>query len=203
MKGLYTFNAPSALLYRSSVIREADPFYPGSGSSADTAACLTVLKHWDFGFVHKILSFERVHDESITSRLALVNSFLLDRIEFLLRYGVGVLTDLEQKDRLEELLEEYYKYLAVGIIHVRGRSFWEFHLSRLNKLGLALSWRRLAIATATKVLELALNPQQTARKLIRACKYAVAHTVVVIVSGFAKSPKANRWDPPRVESSND
>ena len=167
LNGRYTFGAPSALLYRASVVRETDPFFPGLGCSADSAACLAVLRCWDFGFVHKILSFERVHEGSITSHLATRNSFLLDRIDFLLRYGQYFLSGAEQNERLDALLGEYYRYLAVAVVNFRERSFWDYHRTRLNEIGLTFSKRRMAKATVVKLLELGLNFQQTACKVTR------------------------------------
>ena len=44
-------------------------FFPGSAPSADLAACLNCLKESDFGFVHQILSFERIHDEALSAKV--------------------------------------------------------------------------------------------------------------------------------------
>lgn len=161
----YTFNAPSALLYRTAIVKGSNPFFPGSRCSADAAACLTVLRDWDFGFVHQILSFERVHEESITARLIEVNSFLLDRIEFLLNYSDEILSSTEIASRLEVLLDDYYKYLAVAAIHVKGQSFWRYHSDRLAAIGLEISKWKLAKATLSKVLDLGLNLKLTSDKL--------------------------------------
>jgi len=167
LNGHYTFGAPSALLYRADIVKQTDPFFTGSGSSADTAACLAVLRHWDFGFVHKILSFERVHDECISSHVATLNCFLLDRIEFLLTYGQYFLRGVEQEERLEALLTKYYKDLAVAIVNFREREFWDYQRARVSAMGLALSKRRIATATLAKLMELGLNLQQTASKIAR------------------------------------
>ena len=58
-----SFWTPSTVLYRASLVRATDAFFPGSAPSADLEACLNCLKQSDLGFVHQILSFERVHDE--------------------------------------------------------------------------------------------------------------------------------------------
>jgi hypothetical protein len=167
LNGHYTFGAPSALLYRAIIVRETDPFFPGPGSSADTAACLAVLRDWDFGFVHKILSFERVHDQCISSHVATLNCFLLDRIEFLLRYGQYFLREVERKERLDTLLTEYYACLATGIVNFRGREFWEYQRARISAMGLKLSKGKITKATLAKLVELSLNLQQTVGKIRR------------------------------------
>jgi glycosyltransferase involved in cell wall biosynthesis len=203
MSGNYTFNAPSALLYRSSVVRETDPFFPGSGTSADTAACLVVLRRWNFGFVHKILSFERIHVESITSQVATVNAFLLDRIEFLLKYGKDVLSEVEQSSRLESLLSQYYNYLAVAVVHFRGRELWEYHLSRLKQIGLALSWWRLVKASMAKLIELGLNVQETGSRLIRYVSARNAYAEAKAANIVGDLTSSGNWTGSQIGSSNE
>src|SRR4029077_19577175 len=66
--GPYIFGSPTSLLYRSDLIRRAKAFYPHSGPHADTTACYQSLQHSDFGFVHQILTYTRIHPSSQTSR---------------------------------------------------------------------------------------------------------------------------------------
>jgi hypothetical protein len=173
MLGHYTFGAPSSLLYRSSIVRETEPFFPRTAASADTAACLSLLRHSDFGFVHRILSFERVHAESITSSLVTVNSFLLDRIEFLLKDGRHFLDAAEKDDRLNFLLREYYRDLAAAAVRFREKAYWDYHRARLDEIGLAFSKSRMAKATLSTLLELSLNFDQTARRIARRFRRSV------------------------------
>ena len=90
-----SFWTPSAVLYRASIVRATDDFFPGSAPSADVEACLNCLKHNDLGFVHQILSFERIHDEMITAKTAdtlKMDSMVLDRIRILIEFGPEFLT---------------------------------------------------------------------------------------------------------------
>src|SRR5262249_45347355 len=72
-----SFFAPSVVLYRASLVRSAQAFFPGTASSADLSACLNCLLSSDLGFVHQILSFERIHAESDTARGRQMDSYLL------------------------------------------------------------------------------------------------------------------------------
>ena len=64
--GPEVMGAPSAVLYRSEVIRKREDFFPGTAPSADAAVYYEILRDWDFGFVHQILSFESVHNGNYT-----------------------------------------------------------------------------------------------------------------------------------------
>jgi glycosyltransferase involved in cell wall biosynthesis len=152
--------APSANLYRSSLIRSGDPFFPGTRNSADAEACLACLQHCDFGFVHQILSFERLHDESVTANSE-SDSYLLDRIELLREYGPIFLTKKEMENRLEEMLHYYYSALAAALINRRGKEYWKLHKLRLAAIEMQLYDARLGKAVVTKFLDLLLNPKQT------------------------------------------
>lgn len=164
---IYSFGTPSNVLYRSALIRSRQPFYPGSAPNADLAACLICLQTCNFGFVHQILSFERVHDAQASNRLRELNSFLMDQIEFLRQFGPIYLNKEEIADRWEELLHEYYACLASGICNFRGREFWSFHRRRMRALGYPISASRLTIAASMKFADLLFNPKRTLTTILR------------------------------------
>src|SRR5262249_45453999 len=93
--GPYVFGSPTSLLYRSDLVRAREKFYPNSSPHADASACYESLKHTDFGFVHQVLSYERIHAEAISSHCRALNthdsSFLYDLVE----YGPHYLTSEE------------------------------------------------------------------------------------------------------------
>jgi len=162
-----SFGTPSAVLYRSELVRSHDPFYPGSLPNADLAACLAHLRVADFAFVHQILSYERIHSEAMSADLREVNSFLLDRIQFLHDYGPTYLKDEEIENRKEELLRELYRHLAVGVVNLRGKRLWSYYHRRLDAIGSPLSGARTAGAVCMKLADLLFNPKQTLEKIRR------------------------------------
>jgi glycosyltransferase involved in cell wall biosynthesis len=164
------FWTPSTVLYRASLVRANDVFFPGCAPSADLEACLNCLKQSDLGFVHQILSFERIHDEATTARVAEMNSQLLDRMRILLEFGPEFLSPSERDSRLDEQLSEYFDELAVGSINFRGRKFWRLHQAGLDELGYTIYNRRFAKAIVAKSLDLMLNPKATTEKVVRRVK---------------------------------
>jgi hypothetical protein len=164
------FWTPSTVLYRASLVRATDPFYPGAAPSADLEACLKCLKESDLGFVHQILTFERIHDEATTAKVRRLNSQLLDRLRILLEFGPEFLAPDERERRLDQQLAVYYHVLAVGCFNFREREFWSVHRKGLDELGYSIYNPRLAKAIAAKFLDLTLNPKATTEKIVRRVK---------------------------------
>jgi glycosyltransferase involved in cell wall biosynthesis len=161
------FGAPSTFLYRSALLRSHKPFYPGSLPNADLAACLMCLQGADFAFVHQILSYERIHGEALSTNISELNGFLIDRIQFLHEYGPMYLKCEEIKSRREELLRELYRNLAVAVVNLRGKKFWDYQRERLEALGCPIYCVRMAGAICTKLADLLFNPKQTLEKILR------------------------------------
>ena len=185
------FWVPSSVLYRASLVKATDMFFPGSASSADLEACLNCLKQSDLGFVHQILSFERIHDEAITARVAEMNSQLLDRMRILLEFGPEFLSTSERDSRLEEQLSKYFDVLAVACFNFRRREFWRLHKQGLGELGYTIYDRRFAKAIVAKALDLMLNPKATTEKVVRRVRSRGTTTSLKTV-GSSRRPDASR-----------
>lgn len=152
---------PTANLFRSSLVRSADAFFPGSRPTADASACLRCLQCADFGIVPQILSFERIHGGQITAESRKLASYVLDRIELLLEYGPVYLSQSELQGRFEELTAKHYTILAGALVRFEERAFWRYHRMRLTELGLPFYSFRLARATLMQLLDVLLNPKQS------------------------------------------
>jgi glycosyltransferase involved in cell wall biosynthesis len=161
------FFVPSTVLYRASMVRAKDDFFPGSAPGADVDAVLNCLKESDLGFVHQILSFERVHDEATTVKIGKTHEQWLDALRTLIEFAPDFLTEAEQRRRVDEWLSVYFEKLAVGCVNLRGRQYWSLHRNGLSELGFSIYDRRLVRAVVEKVLDLVLNPKATAEKVGR------------------------------------
>jgi glycosyltransferase involved in cell wall biosynthesis len=183
------FGAPTGLLYRSSLLRSHDPFYPGSLPNADFAACLVCLKDADFAFIHQILSYERIHAEALSSGIRNMNGFLIDRLQFLREYGPEYLEPGQIAGREKELLHDLYNTLAVAAVNLRGRQFWSYQRRRLGAIGYSIDGVRVARAVCMKLMDLLLNPKQTLEKIIRRAEDLQSVQPLVLgelTSGFQK-----------------
>ena len=165
--GPYVFGSPTSLLYRSDLVRQEAEFYPNASPNADTSACYKCLRQTDFGFVHQVLSYERIHDEAVSSSCRSLNSYESSRLNDLLNYGPSFLSAEELNTRSREILAKYYWFLGISVFHFRDKEFWNYHKERLGEAGFRLSYLRVAEAAGKKFLDLLLNPKQTVEKVFR------------------------------------
>jgi glycosyltransferase involved in cell wall biosynthesis len=165
-----SFWTPSTVLYRASLIRSEHAFFPGSAPSADLEACLNCLRRSDLGFVHQILSFERIHDEAVTAKVREMNSQVLDRLRILIEFGPTFLGQAERESRMEEQLSGYYRMLAVACFNFRKSEFWRLHKAGLAELGYSIYSPRFAGAIVAKFLDLTLNPKATMERILKRVK---------------------------------
>lgn len=168
MGKVYPFSRPSSLLIRTDVIRKRETFYNESKLHADVEVLYEILRDYDFGFVHQVLTFIREHDNSVSSNKALpVNMFLLSNLEMLIDFGAEYLTPTEYEQRCKEKFKEYYRFLARSLFRLREKDFWKFHRNGLYNIGHQLSTWRLLSAT---LKELVGNAGSSVKTILSAIK---------------------------------
>jgi glycosyltransferase involved in cell wall biosynthesis len=158
---------PTSNLYRADLVRSTDAFFPNETTEADVSACLKHLQSSDFGFVHQVLSHERLHKASATTTAWSLNAYLPARLSDCVTYGPVYLTPTELENRAQELLEEYYRFLALCAFQFRDKAFWDYHKRRLSEIGYPLDWRKLSKAVSVKSIDLALNPKHSIELLLK------------------------------------
>jgi len=162
---VYPFWSPSVLLIRSSVIRDANPFYREAGLHADVDAMYIMLRDLDFGFVHQVLTYVRHHASSMTAKDARhANTQRLSRIKLLVTHGGEFLDAETYRRRLEALLTAYYETLG-SLYPVRcGKEFWDYQRSQMLELGMRFSYLRFWGSLLNDFVE---NPRRTIRRFVR------------------------------------
>jgi glycosyltransferase involved in cell wall biosynthesis len=108
--GPYVTGAPTALMYRSSVVRDRDPFFSDDFEHADTEAAYAVMTQWDVGFVHQLLTFARRQPGARTDWAGDVSTYLPENIRFLRRYGPEALEPEVYRRRLRKELKRYVRF---------------------------------------------------------------------------------------------
>ena len=100
---VYPFRRPTSLLIRSNLIRRHESFYDEAYIHSDVAVCYEILRDNDFGFVHQVLTFMRVHDQSVTSTAVMpLNEVIVNNLDLLCRYGPVFLSPEQHQERLKE-----------------------------------------------------------------------------------------------------
>ncbi|HJZ64168.1 MAG TPA: glycosyltransferase family 2 protein [Candidatus Acidoferrum sp.] len=173
MNGPYVFGTPTSILYRADLVRKEQLFYPNSTAEADTSACLKNLRNSDFGFVHQVLSYERVHQAQITATSKNLNAYLSSQIGDLIEYGQWYLTAEELAWRLKKMIADYYKFLAVSAFSLREKKFWDYHIKRLKEIGYPFQPVRLVLAMVANLVDLLLNPKRTLENWVMSHAWAL------------------------------
>jgi glycosyltransferase involved in cell wall biosynthesis len=164
--GPYVFGTPSSLLYRSDLVRKSAAFFPNSSPHADTSACYKWLMDCDFGFVHQVLSYARIHSASQTSKSLRFGTIIRAQISDLDEYGRHYLTPEEFNKHKADLINWYYSWLVRRVYEHRGdKEFWDIQKTGLRELGLTFSPARLCKAAALRAIEAMGSPRLAFRKL--------------------------------------
>jgi hypothetical protein len=125
------------------------------------------LQNTDFGFVHQVLSYERIHGKAMSAECRALNAYTPSLLCDLIEYGPTCLKAGELEKRLEDVLDDYYEFLGTSVFHGRDKAFWNYHKKRLDDSGHPFSGIRLAKAVCAKLLDLVFNPKRTAEKVLR------------------------------------
>lgn len=168
--GIFVFGSPTTVMYRSSLVRKQQPFYEESRLHEDTEKCMQILEHWDFGFVHQVLSCLRVDNESVSSAFRNFQPEVLDRYIIVQRYASVFLEEDESAALRKKSKAVYYHVLASEAIQLRKLAFWRYHKDGLETLGEALDWSYLALQIGRELLWMAVNPGSTALRALRSWK---------------------------------
>jgi glycosyltransferase involved in cell wall biosynthesis len=171
--GPYVFGSPTSLLYRADLIRRSKAFYPHSNPHADTTACYESLEHSDFGFVHQVLAYARIHADSQTSKSLKFGTYQLALMGDLTRFGPKYLSPVELKQRLEYYLESYYRVVvSVLLERVGNKEFLDEQKAALQQIGLRFSFAKLMKTALRMAIGILLRPGVAIKKISSAKRNA-------------------------------
>ena len=162
----YVFGTPTSILIRSDLVRASESFYNESNIHADSEVCCKLLTRGDFGFVHQVLTYTRVRENSMTSFSQRYNTYLLGILDRLVTFGPTFLSQEELSARLKDHLATYYQYLADSVFAFREKEFWAYHRAKMKSAGHPLSLLRLLTAVCSKAMNCLLNPKRTVEGLL-------------------------------------
>lgn len=170
INNMYVFGAPTNLLYRSDLIRKNKPFFPHNLPHADASACYKYLQYDDFGFVHEVLSIERIHNQQESTKLAKLSTTYVTDIQIFLEYGPIYLSEREFETKKNEILDHYYRWLGASVLKMKHKEFWKYHTSSFRSLGFPIPWRKVLRGTLDEILEEIRNPKVAYQKFIIALR---------------------------------
>lgn len=164
--GNHFFGIPTSVLYQAAFVRKPT-FYPNSRSHADISIFYECLHDKGLGFIHQVLTFERVHQEALTADAKRLSSYAGSHLLDVHEYGPLYLTKDELAKRLVDLERDYYRLLANGVVHLEGKRFWKYHTRVLQECGSQLNVAKLSRAVFLQLVDLLGNPKLTLKKALR------------------------------------
>ena len=139
----HVFGSPTSTLLRADLVRKRPTFYNEQNIHCDQEACIDLLQESDFGFVHKVLTFTRRHNEAATATTRRLETHRLGYLKTLKRYGPVFLTNQAFEKRWNRVITNYYRYLSVRVFQAKSKEFWTYQKAELANLGEPFKLRRL------------------------------------------------------------
>jgi glycosyltransferase involved in cell wall biosynthesis len=167
LEKLYVFGSANTVLYRADLIRDRKSFYNPANIHADTEVCFDLLRTSDFGFVHQVLTFTRVRPASLREMSKDLQTDLPGTLQTLSAYGRNFLNADELESLLRRHVRSYYQFLGKSWLLGREKNFWTYHRKRLSDSRIGYSRLRLLTGVLTVILQSALSPGRTLKKLLR------------------------------------
>ena len=159
--------APTSNMVRSNLVRSRKPFYPTGYLHADLAAYYDLLKDCDFGFVHEVLAFSRMHEDSITTTVAERNQTILrEGLLMLQNYGPYFFAPDELAEVERSYLRRYYRSLVRGAVTRRSPDYVKYHLAGLQLANRSPSPIDLLRAAGAEFTLSLLHPSKVVRHFI-------------------------------------
>ena len=167
--GIQIFGSQTTVMYRSSLVRNHNPFYDVSVPYADLKKCMEILERWDFGFVNQVLSFSSPligSVPSVSSARLQFRPFESDRYVIVQQYASQFLERSEATSVRKESKRVYYWILAEEALHLRKSGFWQYQRARLKVVNEKVDWPYLALKMTSALLWLVCNPGLTTVRLL-------------------------------------
>lgn len=164
---IQVFGSQTSVMYRSEAVRRLAPFFDEESLASDRDVCLRILREYDFGFVHQVLTFTRTDNESITSGIVGFKPYGLHSLILLHKYGREVLSPSEYEACWKRAQRDYFRFLGVQALRGREPAFWNYHSRGLEAIGYRLTAQRRARLASVALLDAMGNPKASIERLAR------------------------------------
>ncbi len=123
------------LLYRADVFAMRDPFFDANYNGIDTEACLFLLTHVDWACTTEILSWTRVHDQSLSHKVMHLGAkHFSDWFRYVQKYGRWAMDSDDYRRHLRAFQRYYYRRLAHWAFRPNGSALVREHLALMAQL---------------------------------------------------------------------
>lgn len=146
---------PSANLIRSNLIHKREKVYDESYLSSDTSAFLDILSESDFGFIYQVLTYTRLHEDSVTNTEVKIYIYLLDLLRVNLKFAPIFLTDVKARQVIEKRERIFYIQFARSLLLENTGEVYNELSNELKKMDQPIKYGKLFLYL---IRELLLQP---------------------------------------------
>lgn len=171
LTGIYYLGTPTTMIYRSSALAEAMPWFRPGIFYDDTDLCFRLFRRWKYGFVHQVLSFVRNDNDGISSKFEDFDFIPAYRYALVREYGPELLTADELRKAIRAWKSLYFRRLGNALMTGRSRKYWEFHRKIFRALGSDLHPIDLIWPATVAWMDMLFNPKATAERTIRRIRH--------------------------------
>jgi glycosyltransferase involved in cell wall biosynthesis len=164
---LALFGTQNSVLYRADLVRGRCPFYVETNICADFEVCFALLKEYDLGFVHQVLTYSRPRPSSIGAIASDTGAHFGSLLDILFSYGKECLNKGEFETCFDLQLSQYYIFLGRRLWVERDEEFWSLHKRAFAKFGINFSHLRLTRVAVVQLLRSGLHPRATVESVWR------------------------------------
>jgi len=153
--GMKLIAHPSANLIRSDIIRKREKVYDESYLGSDTSAFLDILSESNFGFVYQVLTFTRLHEQSVTNTGVKKYIYFLDLLRINLKFAPIFLTNSEAKRIIKKRERIFYIQFARSLLLENTKKVHRELKKELQKIDQPIKYGKL---TRYLIREILLQP---------------------------------------------
>lgn len=135
----------------------------------DIELWVRMLKDGDqFGFVHQVLTFTRLHEETVSEYSHLMGIGRLEYLAILTKYGASFLSERERRALLRDYRRRQTRFLVRALAKVWDRRPWRCQVARSQELGIHFGVHEMIQAFLLEACASILSPADAVRRVRRA-----------------------------------
>jgi len=165
---LGVFGSPTDLLIRLPTVRLGDKLFDEAFLHADIEFFVRVLKNGaDYGFVHQILTFTRVHEGAVSAYAHVMGTGLVESLAMVTRHGPAFLSEDDYPRFVRIHRRAYARFLFRVALKVWDRRAWRFQTAKRENLGLRVGQLDIIRGGLREGAAVALRPREASSRLKR------------------------------------
>ena len=165
---LGVLGSPTDLLIRLPTIWLGGKLFDESFLHGDIEFFVRVLKDGaDYGFVHQVLTFTRVHAGAVSAYAHVMGTGLVESLAMVTRHGPAFLSDKEYAGLVKTHRRAYARFLFRAALKVWDRRIWSVQAAKRESLGLRMGLGDILGGGLCEGAAVVLRPREAGRRLKR------------------------------------